>query len=254
MHPWDVAQYERFAAPRLRPALELLARVPLRSASTVVDLGCGTGAMFEALRARFPAARLIGVDSSPEMLARAVGADDLVVADAATWAPPPGTDLLYSNAALHWVDDHARLFPRLIDALAPGGVLAVQMPRNHDRPSHRLIADTVRSGPWRARLEPVLAPREWPVDDPTAYWDVLSGLVRTLDLWEVDYHLPLHGPDAVAEWTRGTALRPFLSALDEEEAAAFYEAYRARVGDAYPQRGDGTCVLAFRRLFFVATR
>lgn len=254
MPSWDVAQYERFAEPRLRPALELLARVPLQSASMVVDLGCGTGAMLKPLRARFPAARLIGVDSSPEMLARAVDADDLVVADAATWTPPPGTDLLYSNAALHWVDDHARLFPRLIDALAPGGVLAVQMPRNHDRPSHRLIADTVRSGPWRARLEPVLASREWPVDDPTEYWDLMSGLVSSLDLWEVDYLQPLHGRDAVAEWTRGTALRPFLSALDDEEAEAFYEAYRARVGDAYPRRADGTTLLAFRRLFFVAMR
>ncbi len=251
---WDPSQYERFADARLRPGLELLSHVRLDNVATVVDLGCGTGALLGPLRQRFPRAHLIGVDNAPEMLAQAVGADALIEVDITEWEPAAPVDLLFSNAALHWLDRHDVLLPRLLKTLRPGGQLAVQMPRNHDRPSHRLIAEVVRGGPWRDRLEPILVPREWPVLQPAEYWGILTGHVQELDMWEVDYIQPLDGPDPVAEWTKGSALRPFLAALDEVEGARFFERYRALVAEAYPPGPDGHTLLSFRRLFFIATR
>jgi trans-aconitate 2-methyltransferase len=208
------------------------------------------------LRARFPEANILGIDRSPAMLERAKGrgADELCLADAATWAPSTAPQLIYSNAALHWIDDHQSLFPRLVGLLDGGGVLAVQMPRNHDRPTHRAIAETVREGPWSAELEPILGPRERPVWPPERYHALISPLVADLDVWEVDYLHRLEGRDAIVEWTKGSALRPFLDALDEAAARSFLDAYRRRVEAAYRIEPDGSTLLRFRRLFFVATR
>ncbi|MBI2467250.1 MAG: methyltransferase domain-containing protein, partial [Candidatus Rokubacteria bacterium] len=159
--PWDPAQYLKFAGHRLRPAVDLLSRIDVATPAEVYDLGAGAGNVTRLLRERWPNARITGVDESQEMLAKAAaGAPEIVWqrADLATWRPPRPADVIYSNAALHWLGDHDRLFPGLLSALAPGGVLAVQMPRNFSAPSHTAIAEAVRGGPWRTRLEPLLRP------------------------------------------------------------------------------------------------
>ena len=175
-----------------------------------------------------------------------------VEADLADWAPPAPVDVLFSNAALHWLDDHATLFPRLAGWLAPGGVLAVQMPHNHAAPSHRLAVEAARGGPWRERLAPVL--REWPVGAPADYHDILVEHVDGLDLWETEYLHVLEGEDPVAQWTKGSLLRPLLAALTASQAEAFEADYRRRLRTAYPRRDDGTTLFPFRRLFLVADR
>lgn len=261
---WDPVQYLRFADERTRPAVELLARIPLEAPSSVFDLGCGPGNTTRLLRARWPAAALTGVDSSAEMLdraAREVADAKWVQADLAAWRPDRPADVLFSNATFQWVDDHERLFPALFDALASGGALAIQMPRNFDAPSHTMIADVVLSGPWRARLEPLLRsalrpfmPMSSPVASPRWYYDLLSARGATVDVWETDYMHVLRGDDPVREWTKGTALRPFLGALEDEERAAFEERYAALLREAYPRRPDGTTLFPFRRLFLVAVR
>ena len=142
MPTWDPLEYLKFADYRLRPALDLLAQISLDSPRTVYDLGCGPGNITRLLGERWPGAAVTGVDSSSEMLIRArQEAPDVTFlqADIAQWSPPAPAHLLFSNATLHWLDDHRRLLPRLVAQLAPGGVLAVQMPRNHDAPSHLLI-------------------------------------------------------------------------------------------------------------------
>jgi trans-aconitate 2-methyltransferase len=170
----------------------------------------------------------------------------------ADWRADAPADLIYSNAALHWLPDHQRLFPELLVQLAPGGVLAVQMPRNFDAPSHTMIADTVRAGPWRARLQPLLRPA--PVAAPAFYYGVLAALVARVDIWETEYLQVLEGVDPVKEWTKGTWLKQFLDALgDASEREAFEQDYAARVRTAYPMRADGKTLLPFRRLFIVAT-
>jgi trans-aconitate 2-methyltransferase len=252
---WDPAQYLVFAQPRLRPALELLMHVQLAAPALVYDLGCGTGALTRIMAERWPSASIIGVDDSTDMLSHAPEATPnlrWLRQDIATWTPASAPDLIYSNAALHWLPDHQGLFRRLIGALAPGGVLAVQMPRNFSAPSHVAIAETVRAGPWRARLEPKL--RESPVAEPRWYLDLLGTLCPEVDLWQTEYFQVLSGENPVKEWTKGTWLKPLLAALPESERAGFEEAYARRVAQAYPRRADGTTVLPFLRLFFIARR
>jgi trans-aconitate 2-methyltransferase len=252
---WNPDQYLRFAAPRLRPAVDLVARLTGEPRS-VVDLGCGTGNVTALLAARWPAAAIEGVDDSEAMLAQARTALPAVrwrrhsIAD---WRPAAPVDLLFSNAALHWLPDHATLFARLADRVAPGGTLAVQMPRNFLAPSHTRVADTVLAGPWRARLEPMLKPP--PVAEPGVYYGWLEPFAAELDLWETEYLQVLQGPDAVKEWTKGTWLKPFLDRLaDDAERAAFEADYAARLRADYPRRADGSTLFPFRRLFIVMKR
>jgi trans-aconitate 2-methyltransferase len=250
---WDPEQYLRWSDHRVRPAVDLLQRVPLARPGHVVDLGCGAGNVTGLLRRAWPDARVTGVDASAAMLERARASDagvEWVQAEIGTWSPAAPVDLLFSNAALHWLEDHAALFPRLIGLMAPGGVLAVQMPRNFAEPSHTSITDVAREGPWRERLAPLIRPE--PCKPPAYYWDLLAARAKSLDVWETVYYQALSGDNPVADFVKGSWLRPFLDALDADARAAFEASYRARVQRAYPPRPDGTTLFPFRRLFIVA--
>jgi trans-aconitate 2-methyltransferase len=252
---WDPARYLRFADQRLRPAADLLARVPLAAPARVVDLGCGSGAATRLLAGRWPDAAVTGVDSSAPMLARARAegpAAAWIEADLATWRPAATVDLVYSNAALQWLDHHETVVPALLDHLAPGGALAVQMPRNHGAASHTAMAETVAAGPWAERLRSLLRPS--PVAEPAWYHDLLAPRAAVVDIWETVYNHVLEGEDPVVQWTIGTALKPLVDALDEAERPAFLADYAARVRDAYPPGPDGRTLFPFRRLFWVAMR
>jgi trans-aconitate 2-methyltransferase len=243
----------KFVGHRLRPAVDLLGHVDADEPAEVYDLGAGTGNVTRLLAARWPRARITGVDASREMLAKAAAEAPGVAwehADLASWRPPRPADIIFSNAALHWLGDHARLFPSLLSALAPGGVLAVQMPRNFTAPSHTAIADAARSGPWRARLEPLLRPV--PVAEPAVYFDLLAPRAAAIDIWETEYVHVLEGDDPVKEWTKATWLRPLLDALEEPDRSRFEACYAELVARAYPRRPDGRTLLPFRRLFIVA--
>jgi trans-aconitate 2-methyltransferase len=251
---WDPAQYLKFAGPRLRPALDLLQRIDAEAPATVYDLGAGAGNVTRLIAARWPDARIVGVDSSAEMLAKAAAENPTIEwqrADLLTWRPERPADVIYSNAALHWLPEHPRLLASLIGALAPNGVLAVQMPRNFGAPSHTSITETALGGPWRPVLEPLLNPS--PVSPPECYYDLLAPLAAGLDIWETEYLQVLEGANPVKEWTKGTWLGPLLAALDEPERSRFEAAYGERVAAAYPPRGDGKTLFPFRRMFLIAT-
>jgi len=252
---WNPECYLAFGDQRTRPAIDLLARVPLSDAEQIADLGCGPGNSTRLLVERWPEARVTGVDSAGEMLAKA-GASGVpaswIEADIARWAPDGPLDLIYANAALQWLGDHATLLPRLLGLLRPAGVLAVQMPRNFEAPSHALLRETARHARWANRLSGFLdAP---PVAAPGWYYDLLAPHADPLDIWEVEYLHVLDGDDPVLNWTRSTALRPIMQALDKQDFAAFEAAYAARLHEAYPKRADGRTLFPFRRLFMVARR
>ncbi|MFN8570782.1 MAG: methyltransferase domain-containing protein [Gemmatimonadaceae bacterium] len=253
---WSPDQYLRFADARLRPALDLIARVTLDPPRprTIYDLGCGTGNITKLLKTRWPDADVTGIDSSAEMLARAAAETPgvrWVEGSVDAWKAPTPVDLVFSNAALHWIPEHATLFPHLARQVAPGGVLAVQMPRNFAAPSHTGIFETARSGTWRERLEPLI--RETPVLSPAEYFALLHEF-GDVDIWETEYLQILRGPDPVKEWTKGTWLRPFLAALDSSESREFESQYASRMRAAYPPRADGLTLFPFRRLFIVLKR
>lgn len=253
MAEWDPSQYLRFADERLRPALDLLLRVELGAPERIVDLGCGAGNVTAILKQRFPKADVLGIDGSAPMLDRArAAAPDcrFEQADLAAWQPAAPVDLIYSNAALHWLEGHEKLFPCLLSRLAPGGWLAVQMPAMHDAPLRALQYTVAAAGPWAERLEGVgSAP---PILDAGGYWDLLRPRAAALDLWETTYLHALSGEDAIGEWASGSSLRPFLDALPAAERPAFRAAYAAAVRPHYPRRADGTTLLPFRRLFICA--
>ena len=258
---WDPGQYHRFADHRLRPALELLDRVPLVGASLVCDLGCGSGNVTRIIAERFSDARVAGVDVSNEMLAKAAEPPsrvEWVQADIARWRPERPPELIYSNAALHWVDDHAALFPRLFGFLAHGGCLAVQMPLSYSMPSHVLMRETLADGGVKgSRLgDEALAAavgRKW-VLDAGEYHDLLAPRAESVDVWETEYLQRLEGEDAVLEWVKATGLRPILNGLRGSERERFIEVYRERLRRAYPRHAAGHTLYPFRRLFMVAMR
>ena len=256
---WDPNQYLKFADHRLRPALELLERVPLPEPHEIYDLGCGSGHVTRLMSQRWPSADIWGIDQSPEMLAQAAGELSPVnwmEADIRDWVPRGAPDLIYSNATLQWLDGHGELFPRLMSYVGPGGCLAVQMPLSWDLPSHQLMRSTLESaGPGGVRIGNVAVltavRRRW-VEDAQIYYDLLSPLARRLDIWETEYLQLLTGEDAVLEWVKGTGLRPILNGLDEVDRQVFLDSYRQALRDAYPQRQGGTTLYPFRRLFIVA--
>ena len=259
---WDPQQYLQFEDQRLRPAVDLLARVPLVSPHQVVDLGCGAGNVTRLLGMRWPDAAIVGVDNSATMLERArTAVADLpritfVAAELDAWRPTAPVDLVFSNAALHWLPDHATLLPRLAATVGPAGVLAVQMPDNFRAPSHQTIAELAQSARWRATLGPLV--RAAPTAPAAAYFSWLAPLFAHVDIWTTEYLqvLPANatGDHPVAAWTKGTWLVPFLAVLDANEQREFLATYNAQLATVYPARPDGTVLFPFRRLFVVANR
>jgi trans-aconitate 2-methyltransferase len=255
---WDPAVYLKFADERLRPGFDLLARVGDLPPGPIVELGCGTGVHSRAIASRWPDRAVSGLDSSAEMLTQAGASPSpvsWVQADIKTWSAPEKAALIFTNATLQWLDDHERLFPHLMRQLVPGGILAVQMPRNFDAPSHVLMRETANEAPWAARLAPLL--RHDPVARPEIYYDRLISLASGgIDLWETEYLHVLSGPEngesAVLSWVRGTALRPLFTPLDAAEQTEFAKRYDAKLHRAYPRRANGMTLFPFRRLFLVA--
>ncbi|WPH15475.1 trans-aconitate 2-methyltransferase [Variovorax paradoxus] len=257
MLDWNPALYRRYEDERTRPAQELLARVPLSEATHVVDLGCGPGNSTELLANRFPTAKVVGTDNSEAMLASArerLPQARFELSDIATWAPQDqAPDLIYANAALQWVPDHEQLIPRLFAALAPGGVLAIQMPDNREEPTHRLMRAVAAEAPWAEpigdadRLRTLLLPLG-------GYYDLLAPVAARVDVWHTIYQHPMADAAAIVEWVRGTGLKPFVDRLPADLQASYLAEYERRVDLAYPARTDGKRLLAFPRMFIVAQK
>jgi trans-aconitate 2-methyltransferase len=252
---WDPGQYLRYAGERARPFFDLLARVGAEDPGYVADLGCGPGNLTAALADRWPAAEIVGVDNSPEMIA-AAGAQartrdglSFTLGDIRDWRPARPLDVLLSNAVLQWVPGHLDVVRQWPGLLAPGGWLAFQLPGNFDQPTHTILLDLVRSQRWAPLLGGVVLNRQ--ARSPVEYLDLLAGAGCSVDAWETTYLHVLPGPDPVVEWYRGTGLRPVLAALDAGQAEAFLAEYGERVAKAYPAAPYGT-VLPFRRIFVVA--
>lgn len=257
MTTWDPAQYERYKAHRDRPAIDLMVQIPADlDPREIWDLGCGTGEHAALLKRRHPDAKVHGLDSSPDMLARArQRADDIdwIEQGVQDWSPATAPDLIFSNAALHWLADHAALFPRLAQSLAPGGVLAVQMPDSYTADWHVRMRQTAADGPWAADMAAVVGTK--PLAAPEDYYAWLSPLCDSVDIWTTTYLHALTGEDPVIDWMLGTGLRPYVEALrSAADRQAFLDAYRARLAPAFPRRADGVTLLPFPRVFLVARR
>ncbi|WP_412028861.1 methyltransferase domain-containing protein [Deinococcus yunweiensis] len=253
---WNPEQYHRFRDARSAPARDLQAMIPGHDYGRIVDLGCGTGEQALELARRFPGATVLGLDSSAEMLAHAREHDAPNLRfEQADIRDLDGTfDVIYSNAALQWLPEHPALLRGLWLHLNPGGVLAVQVPANHDHASHRLLTETAEDfAPELGGFTRFGAVQgASPVLTPARYAEVLDGL-GAVDVTAISkiYPVVLDGADGLVDWTRGTALVPYLSRLNDADGQRFLAAYRARLRAEYP--GDRV-YYAFTRVLFVATR
>jgi trans-aconitate 2-methyltransferase len=248
---WDPLRYLSFSDERGRAFVELLSRVDAEVPTTVVDLGSGPGNFTALLAARWPEARVIGVDSSPTMVdfaARETPGVDFVLADLHTWQPDEPVDVLISNATLQWVPGHLELLERFAHAVAPGGWFAFQVPGNFDEPSHTIRRDLESSPDYASYLEYTA---KGDAHDARTYLQVLGDLGCSVDAWETTYLHTLHGQDPVFEWVAPTSARPTLDALPAEMRPQFESEFKARLREAYPPH-NGTVVLPFRRVFVVA--
>ncbi|MGH1349638.1 MAG: methyltransferase domain-containing protein [Methyloligellaceae bacterium] len=252
---WDPNHYLSFDSHRLRPAIDLISQISVEAPRAIADLGCGPGNVTNIIQERWSDASVSGVDSSQEMLDQAKERNakiDWIRADLNSWKSENSFDLLFSNAALHWLDNHRELFPKLLANVAPGGIIAIQMPRNWQAPSHSSINEVIVEGPWKELLEPEIVLE--PSHSPDVYYDILSPLTEKLSIWETDYIQVLEGENPVAEFVKGSWLQRFLQLLEEPFRSEFESAYREKVLNAYQKQSDGKTLFPFKRLFIVAQK
>ena len=252
MAQWDPTTYLRFADERSRPFFELVARIGAAEPDRVVDLGCGPGQLTASLAARWPGAEIVGLDSSASMIEtaeqHATPNVRFAVGDIVDWWPAEPVDVIVANAALQWVPGHRTLLPRLVEALAPGGWLAFQVPGNFDEPSHRLLRELAADARFAAYTRDVERPGAF---DAETYLTDLAETGCRVEAWETTYLHVLEGADPVFSWISGTGARPVLQALPDDARDDFAAEYKALLRAAYPARSFGT-VLPFRRVFAVA--
>lgn len=252
---WSAFQYSRFEDERTRPVRDLLAALPRRPVNRATDLGCGPGNSTEVLLQCHPEAQVSALDSDQDMLdqaAQRLPNVQCALAEIATWSASQPQDLILANASLQWVPEHRTLYPHLVRQLSQGGMLAVQTPDNLDEPAHRQLREIASKSPWAAKLGHLQLP---PRHNAAFYYDLLSPLCARVDVWRTTYHHPLAGgAEAVVEWFKGSALRPYLALLNEQEQASFLQHYLRAMQIAYPPATDGKVLLPFPRLFVVAIR
>ena len=254
MEDWLPDDYLRFVDERTRPARDLVARIPLKAPQLIYDLGCGPGNSTALLREAYPQAKLVGLDNSTAMLAKArhdLPQVQFIEGDLAAWPGDPNADLLYANASFQWVPEHVSVLLGLLKGLKTGGVLALQMPDNLDEPSHRLMRETAETGPWTGLLRNAAGAREV-IRTPNEYYTLLKPNCRSLEIWHTAYYHVLNGVQGIVDFISTTGLRPYLDPLDEAMGREFSDAYSANLAKAYPAMLDGKVLMRFPRLFLVA--
>ena len=249
MPTWNADQYLKFAEERTRPCRDLVAALEVPRVQRIIDLGCGPGNSTNVLAERWPDAEIIGLDNSPSMIkaAREERPDRTwVTSDISEWASNEGEpfDVVFANAALHWIENHEWLFPKLLQHVRSGGVFATQMPMDLNAAPHRLMRE--------------LAPADAKVKQRRShaaafYYDALAPHAERVDIWETIYQHVLPNAEAIVEWYKGTGLRPFLEAFQTDaERSEYIAKYRARIQAEFPPQPDGNVLFPFRRMFVVA--
>ncbi len=246
----------KFSDERTRPSVDLTARIAVSDPRRIVDLGCGPGNSTAVLRRRWPHAEILGLDNSEAMIAAAresYPAEKWVLADAATWSADAAYDIVFSNAALQWLPNHAALLPHLLSQTASGGALAVQIPAHFNSPLHREILAVADDPRWRHLMD--AARKALTRESPAFYYNVLQPLSSRLEIWETEYYHVLDDPAEIVEWFRGTGLRPYLTALEDDgQRQQFEEELARRYQTGYIRQNDGRILFPFRRLFIIAYR
>ena len=253
---WAPDLYLRFQRERTQPSIDLSRRIDLPRTDLILDAGCGPGNSTRVLADRWPDARIVGVDSSKEMIAAATADGptgvDWVLSDLRSYQPTKSFDLVFSNAVIQWIPDQASLLASLFEMVNKGGALAVQVPMYHQMPVREAIRSVVTSDPWAGRF--AADGDALTFHEAGFYYDVLSELADELTVWETRYMHEMPSSDAIVEMMSSTGLRSYLEQLGDDARPTFLDAVRAKVTKAYPEQRNGRVLFPFRRLFFIARR
>ncbi len=251
---WQPELYLRFKKERTQPCIDLAARLSVTEPKEIIDLGCGPGNSTEILRNTYPDARIVGVDNSLEMLERARQSGvraEWQSGDIQTWSHEGSCDVIFSNAAIHWVPDQAALLPRLVGYLRSGGQLAIQLPVQMETRVHQCIRELALQSRWWPKLESALHTRV--SLSAGEYYNILAPLCTCVEIWQTDYYHVMDRADDIVAWIRGTGLRPFLALLSEDEQGDFLAQYTDAIRASYPASTDGKVLYPYRRIFMIAT-
>ncbi|HEY9167710.1 MAG TPA: methyltransferase domain-containing protein [Candidatus Kryptonia bacterium] len=256
MLKWNPHEYLKFAGERTRPSVDLAARIEIENPRSIIDIGCGPGNSTQVLRSRWPAAKIIGLDSSAEMIARAskdFPESEWITADVSSYSFPTKHDIVFSNAAIQWIPDHDELLPRLMDAVSSGGVFAVQVPSDAGSPLRLALLEVSARPEWNrfvAGAEKLAA-----YHDADYYYNILAPISSKFDLWETTYYHLLDFHKGLVEWYKGTGMRPFLERIpDEKMKIEFQNQILNECVKAYRIQDNGKLLYPFKRTFFIATK
>lgn len=260
MSEWSPDQYLLFERERTQPSVDLVMHIPLDEPKKIVDIGCGPGNSTAVLKARYPDAEILGVDSSEEMIARANAnfpdsGINFSVCDAGGGLSELGNDfdLVFSNACIQWIPDHEKLIPSMLSLLKEGGALAVQTPVNADEAAYRIISDTLESARWKTHFDAVRDSNDNNLTVP-AYYDLLSAHAAGVSLWQTRYFHIMPSHRSILDWAESTRLRPYLDALDDSKKSELRAELLEAIKDAYSPQKDGSILFGFLRLFFIAVK
>ena len=252
---WNPKQYNKYAEERARPAKDLIAQISLENPKVIYDLGCGPGSVTNALQEKWPGAKLTGIDNSEQMLEKAKSTYPTIKWEQASisdWKPDEAADLIFSNAALHWIPDHPAVIKSVFESLNSGGVFAMQVPNNFKLPSHQSLYELASLGEWKDSLESAI-PHE-PILSREAYYQLLTSYADEINIWQTEYMHVLEGETPVLDWVKGSALTAFLPRLSQERQALFLSAYQDKLAQVYPKQANGKTLLTYRRLFIIARK
>ena len=253
MKDWNSNQYAKFEKERTQPSVDLIHRIHI-SPKLILDIGCGPGNSTKQLSASFSAADILGIDSSDNMLDKARCSYPYLKFQKCVIPVELdriGTfDLIFSNACLHWVADHQSLFPKLMDKLHPGGMLAVQMPLVQNAVFYRVLEELIAEDKWK-RLRDI---HVFHNQSPDKTYDILSGISKEVTMWDTTYYhiMPSHG--SIIDWYKGSGLRPYLDALSKAEEAEFLCDLLRRMKNRFPVQSDNSIILKMPGLFFTAMK
>lgn len=250
---WDSKQYIKFKTERTQPSVDLISRIDT-DPKTILDIGCGPGNSTQRLYERFPQAQITGIDNSENMLNTArqtyphLQFSSCDVPDGLDAFPR--YDLIFSNACLHWIPDHEKLLPALLDKLSPDGVLAVQMPLVQYAPFYHILHELTKHKPWDM-LQDI---HNFHNLLPDETYEILAKEHAEITMWETTYYHVLPSHDGIIEWYKGSGLRPYLERLNDAQQAEFTAQLKQKLADVIPVHADGTVILKMPRLFFLAKR
>ncbi len=256
MADWNPELYLQFESERIQPSIDLISRIPLSEPKSIIDIGCGPGNSTQILANRWPNTNITGLDNSPAMIKKAnqdYPAQNWIVADASNYSPGIKYDLVFSNAAIHWLPDHQSLLSRFCGWLPVGGVLAVQLPLRHEMASAKIVANTANQDRWKAQTKG--ASNRFTVHNYAFYYDILSELFTSINLWETHYVHIFENHLSILEMIKSTSLKPYLGRLKKDAEKLEFEAEVLKgIKQAYPLQKNGRVLFPFKRLFFIGQK